>query len=72
LELSDDVPASAGIYAPTLRHHDGRFYLITTTVGVGGNFLVTSERPQGPWSDPVWIDLPGIGPDPAWDEDGSC
>lgn len=48
-ELADDVPASAGICAPTLRHHDGRFYLITTTVGAGGNVLVSSDRPEGPW-----------------------
>ncbi|NNN34949.1 glycoside hydrolase family 43 protein [Streptomyces sp. S3(2020)] len=72
LELPDDLPASAGIYAPTLRHHDGRFYLITTNVGARGNFIVTSERPEGPWSDPVWLDLAGIDPDLAWDEDGSC
>ncbi|MFF4276596.1 glycoside hydrolase family 43 protein [Streptomyces sp. NPDC001536] len=72
LELPDDLPASAGIYAPTLRHHDGRFYLITTNVGARGNFIVTGERPEGPWSDPVWLDLAGIDPDLAWDEDGSC
>ncbi|MEU6377413.1 glycoside hydrolase family 43 protein [Streptomyces sp. NPDC046909] len=72
LELPDDLPASAGIYAPTLRHHDGRFHLITTNVGARGNFIVTSERPEGPWSDPVWIELDGIDPDLAWDEDGSC
>lgn len=67
-----DLPASAGIYAPTLRHHDGRFWLITTNAGGGGNFIVTSEHPEGPWSDPVWIDLPGIDPDLAWDDDGTC
>ncbi|MEU0053109.1 glycoside hydrolase family 43 protein [Streptomyces sp. NPDC006309] len=72
LALSDDVPASGGIYAPTIRHHDGRFYVITTAVGAGGTFLVTADRPEGPWSDPVWIDLPGIDPDLAWDEDGNC
>ncbi|MGW7210195.1 glycoside hydrolase family 43 protein [Streptomyces sp. NPDC054837] len=72
LELPDDLPASAGIYAPTLRHHDGRFHLITTNVGARGNFIVTSQRPEGPWSDPVWLDLAGIDPDLAWDEDGSC
>ncbi|MFF1282529.1 glycoside hydrolase family 43 protein [Streptomyces sp. NPDC058299] len=72
LTLSDDVPASGGIYAPTIRHHDGRFYVITTAVGAGGTFLVTADRPEGPWSDPVWIDLPGIDPDLAWDEDGNC
>ncbi|GAB2879890.1 glycoside hydrolase family 43 protein [Streptomyces mayteni] len=72
LRLPPGTPASAGIYAPTLRHHEGRFWLITTVVGAGGTFLVHAERPEGPWSDPVWIDLPGIDPDLAWDEDGSC
>ncbi|MGX7826413.1 glycoside hydrolase family 43 protein [Actinokineospora sp. 24-640] len=72
LPLPADSPASGGIYAPTIRHHDGRFYVITTNVDGGGNFIVTAERPEGPWSDPVWIDLPGIDPDLAWDEDGSC
>ncbi|MGW2821362.1 glycoside hydrolase family 43 protein [Streptomyces sp. NPDC001443] len=72
LAIPPDAPASAGIYAPTLRHHDGRFHVITTLVGGGGTFLVHSERPEGPWSDPVWIDLPGIDPDLAWDDDGSC
>ncbi|MGW7258029.1 glycoside hydrolase family 43 protein [Streptomyces sp. NPDC054834] len=71
-ELPDDIPASGGIYAPTIRYHDGRFHVITTDVGGIGTFLVTSERPEGPWSDPVRIGLPGIDPDLAWDEDGSC
>jgi len=72
LSLPDDTPASAGIYAPTIRHHDGRFYMITTEVGDKGNFLVSTDRPEGPWSDPVRIDLPGIDPDLAWDDDGTC
>ena len=72
LDLPDTARASGGIYAPTIRYHDGRFHMITTNVDDGGTFLVTSERPEGPWSDPVWIDLPGIDPDLAWDEDGSC
>ena len=53
------VYSSGGIYAPTLRHHAGRFYMITTLVGVpghGGNFFVTAEDPRGPWSDPIWLD----------------
>jgi alpha-N-arabinofuranosidase len=54
--------SSGGIYAPTLRHDRGRFYLVTTHVGGGGNFLVTARRPQGPWSDPVWIDEGGFDP----------
>jgi alpha-N-arabinofuranosidase len=53
------VYSSGGIYAPTLRHHDGRFYMITTLVGSpkrGGNFYVTATDPRGPWSDPIWLD----------------
>ncbi|MER6538787.1 glycoside hydrolase family 43 protein [Streptomyces sp. 900105755] len=72
LTLPPDTPASGGVYAPTIRHHDGLFHVITTNVGAGGNFLVTAERPEGPWSDPVWVDVPGIDPDLAWDENGDC
>lgn len=72
LRLPADLPASAGVYAPTIRYHEGRFHVITTSVGGGGNFLVTADRPEGPWSDPVWIDLPGIDPDLAWDDEGNC
>jgi len=60
-----DVPSSGGIYAPTLRHHAGRFYLITTLVGSpkrGGNFFVTADDPRGPWSDPIWLDNEGFDP----------
>ncbi|MGV9456567.1 glycoside hydrolase family 43 protein [Streptomyces sp. NPDC003635] len=71
-EVPLDLRVSDGIYAPTIRHHQGRFHVITTNVGAGGTFLVTAERPEGPWSDPVWIDLPGIDPDLAWDEHGTC
>ncbi|MGV9384960.1 family 43 glycosylhydrolase [Nonomuraea sp. NPDC003707] len=65
---------SGGIYAPTLRHHDGRFWMITTNVTNGpGQLLVTAEDPAGPWSDPLRItDAHGIDPDLAWDDDGRC
>jgi xylan 1,4-beta-xylosidase len=66
--------SSLGIYAPTLRHHDGRFFMITTNVGSTGakSFLVTSKDPAGSWSDPVPVPVPGIDPDLAWDRDGNC
>lgn len=62
--------ASQGIYAPTLRYHDGTFYLITTNVSAGGNFFVTAKDPAGPWSEPVWIDPVGIDPSLFFDDDG--
>lgn len=61
---------SGGIYAPTLRYHNGRFYMITTNTTIGGNFLVWAEDILGPWSDPVRIDHPGIDPSLFWDDDG--
>ena len=45
LPLPADAMASDGIYAPTIRHHGGRFWMITTNVSQGGNFLVTAEGP---------------------------
>ena len=47
--------SSGGIYAPTLRHHDGRFWLIVTNVSGGGNMLFTATDPAGPWSDPILL-----------------
>jgi len=66
--------ASLGVYAPTIRHHDGRFFMITTNVTHTGarNFFVTADDPAGPWSEPTFIDVGGIDPDLAWDADGNC
>lgn len=36
---------SGGIFAPCLRYHDGTFYMITTNVTEGGNFVVTAKDP---------------------------
>jgi len=75
LDLSH-VPSSGGLYAPTLRHHDGVFYLVNTLVhageGVqGGNFLLTATDPAGPWSDPVWFaGSDDIDPSLFFDDDG--
>ena len=68
----DGARSSGGIYAPTLRYHDGRFHLIVTNVSGQGNILVTATDPAGPWSDPVSLPgVPGIDPDLAWDADGT-
>lgn len=66
--------ASRGIYAPTIRHRDGTFFVVGTNVERGGEqFVVTATDPAGPWSDPiVFPGLGGIDPDLAWDDDGCC
>ena len=61
-----------GIYAPTIRYHDGTFFMITTNVAGGGNFIVHTKDIRGEWSAPVWLKQEGIDPSLFWDEDGSC
>ncbi|MGN1367961.1 MAG: glycoside hydrolase family 43 protein [Aristaeellaceae bacterium] len=64
------VKRSQGIYAPTIRYHNGLFYMITTNVGSIGNFIVHAADPAGPWSEPVPVDQMGIDPSLFFDEDG--
>lgn len=65
---------SDGIYAPTIRYSNGVFYMITTNVSSGGNFIVTASNPAGPWSDPYYLgeQAPGIDPSLFFDDDGTC
>jgi len=63
---------SRGIFASTIRYHEGTYYMITTLVGGGGNFYVTASDPAGEWSDPIWIrGQGGIDPSLFFDEDGT-
>jgi xylan 1,4-beta-xylosidase len=65
--------ASRGIFAPTIRHHRGTFYMITTNISGGGNFYVTAKAPAGPWSEPIWIpEQGGIDPSLFFDDDGKA
>ncbi len=63
-----EAAASTGIYAPTLRHHAERFWLITTDTNARpkGQMLITAEHASGPWSDPIYVPVTGIDPDIAW------
>lgn len=63
---------SGGIMAPTIRYNNGTFYVICTNLSVMKNFIVTAKDPKGPWSNPVWIDLPNFAIDPSlfFDDNG--
>ncbi len=79
-------PDSCGIWAPCLTHADGLFYLIYTDVkrygrtsqaGSSGaslrdfhNYLVTSPRIEGDWSDPIFLNSSGFDPSLFHDDDG--
>ena len=67
----EGVGSSGGIYAPTIRYNDGRFYMVTTNVGHarGGNFYVWTDDIYGEWSEPVFVDQGGIDPS-LYFEDG--
>jgi len=62
---------SAGVWAPSIRHRQGRFYIYfpTPTEGI---FMVSAKQPEGPWSAPVAVIAePGLeDPCPFWDDDG--
>ena len=70
----DGIRPSGGLFAPTLRHHNGTFYVINTLIDgktKQGNFIVTSTDVRGPWSEPYWLeDAPGIDPSLFFDDDG--
>lgn len=65
---------SRGVFAPSIEHHDGVFYVFNTHVDGGGNFVVTARDPAGPWSDPVWLPelTDGIDPSMFVDDDGAA
>lgn len=67
------IGMSRGIFAPDISYHDGTFYIVTTAVDSGGNFVITAKDPRGPWSDPVFLpSVGGIDPSLFFDSDGSA
>jgi beta-xylosidase len=69
-----DVPTGGGVWAPTIRYHDGVFYVIVTVaMSPRGCVVFTAADPAGPWSDGITIDgVEGIDPDLAWGDDDTA
>ncbi|MDD5855718.1 MAG: glycoside hydrolase 43 family protein [Prevotella sp.] len=62
-----------GVWAPSIRYHDGMFYIYWGDPD-HGVFRVTATDPAGEWSKPVCI-IEGKGmidTTPLWDDDGRC
>lgn len=62
-----------GVWAPSIRYHDGLFY-VCFPMPDEGIYMTTAKDPFGKWSKPVNI-RPGAGwidPCPFWDEDGKA
>ncbi|RYV50790.1 glycoside hydrolase family 43 protein [Pengzhenrongella frigida] len=69
----EHVPTGGGVWAPTIRHHDGLFWITVTDAMGRGALIFTAERAEGPWSDGLAMQgAPGIDHDIAWDADGAC
>lgn len=62
--------ASGGVWAPTIRYYEGKFY-ITATFSERGNFIVTSTNLAEGFSEPVWVEMDGIDPS-LYFEDGNA
>lgn len=58
----EQINSSGGIFAPTIRFHDGRFYMVTTNDTYHKNFYVYTDDIYGEWSEPVFVDQGGIDP----------
>ena len=62
-----------GVWAPSIRHHNGEFYIYWGDPD-RGVFAVKAKDASGPWSEPVCV-IPGKGmidTCPLWDDDGRC
>lgn len=68
---------SEGLWAPSIRYHNGLFYIINTFVSAGreadrDNYIITARNPAGPWSDPIFVKgADGIDSSLFFDDDGS-
>ncbi|QKJ20621.1 glycoside hydrolase family 43 protein [Microbacterium hominis] len=73
------VPTGGGAWAPTIRHHGGRFHLVITDAMGRGMLHFTADDAAGPWSDGDLLlvedgsaTISGIDPDIAWDAAGQA
>ncbi|MEK5028353.1 glycoside hydrolase family 43 protein [Paenibacillus sp. FSL M7-1046] len=58
----EKIDSSGGVFACTIRYHNGRFYMTTTNNSTGQNFYVWTDDIYGEWSEPIFVDQGGIDP----------
>jgi beta-xylosidase len=77
-EFNLSLAQSDGIWAPTIRYHDGTFYIITIykdnvrQKSTGLIFNTTDPFSNDAWSDPIRYVAETIDPDLFWDDDGNA
>ena len=58
----DKINSSGGVFAPTIRYNNGRFYMTTTNDTTHQHFYVWTDDIYGEWSEPIYVDQSGIDP----------
>lgn len=66
--MLEKINSSGGVFAPTIRYNDGRFYMVTTNDTTHTHFYVYTDDIYGEWSDPVTVDQNGIDPSLLFDD----
>ncbi len=71
----DDLEGGRGYWAPDISYYNGKFYITATlryndTGKFRRQIVVSSEKPEGPYSKPAFIEEDGIDPSIFTDVDG--
>ncbi|MCQ2129671.1 MAG: glycoside hydrolase 43 family protein [Bacteroidaceae bacterium] len=72
-DFYDKPQHGKGVWAPSIRFHDGEFYIYWGDPDFGV-MMVKTKDPYGKWDKPICV-IPGKGlidTTPLWDEDGRC
>ena len=72
-ETFDSAAHGMGVWAPSIRYHDGEYYIYWGDPDQGV-FMVKTTDPEGEWEKPICV-LEGKGiidTTPLWDDDGRC
>lgn len=67
--MLEKINSSGGVFAPTIRYNNGRFYMVTTNDTTHQNFYVWTDNIYGEWSDPVYVNQGGIDPSLFFEDD---
>ncbi|WP_160692330.1 family 43 glycosylhydrolase [Clostridium sp. C2-6-12] len=72
----DELEGGRGYWAPDISYYEGRFY-ITATYRLNDNgtvyrkqMITSSDKPEGPYCEPIFLDEDGIDPSLFTDDDG--
>lgn len=70
----ENLPGGHGYWAPDISYHNGRFWIVATlrrdTEPFRLQMITSSERPEGPYEKPLFLEIDGIDPSLFTDVDG--